>query len=171
MELRRLKEDNPDLASAVDLQIELLQLQRRVQSRVPLPSIRPRFRVPQRAARRRTDPAVRAPADRLERPAVPAARHGDGDAHARGARGRGLQRAEALCRDAERLPDIVRGWYEAVRTRRRCRDDAAGLEPVLLQAMRPFLTRAADAIMARMRSRRPGTTASARSAAANRTSR
>ena len=38
-ELRRLREDHPDLAAAVDLQIELLQLQRRVQSRVSLPSI------------------------------------------------------------------------------------------------------------------------------------
>ena len=34
-----LREDHPDLAAAVDLQIELLQLQRRVQSRVSLPSI------------------------------------------------------------------------------------------------------------------------------------
>ena len=38
-ELRRLREDHPDLAAAVDLQIELLQLQRRVQSRVSLPSM------------------------------------------------------------------------------------------------------------------------------------
>ena len=40
IELRRLREEQPDLASAVDLQIELLQLQRRVLSRVPLPSIK-----------------------------------------------------------------------------------------------------------------------------------
>ena len=40
VELRRLRQEQPDLASAVDLQIELLQLQRRVQSRVTLPSIR-----------------------------------------------------------------------------------------------------------------------------------
>src|SRR5215210_937268 len=39
MELRQLKEDQPELASAVDLQIQLLQMQRRVQSRVPLPPI------------------------------------------------------------------------------------------------------------------------------------
>src|SRR4029079_1279122 len=39
-ELRRLKQEQPDLASAADLQIELLQLQRRVQSRVSLPAIR-----------------------------------------------------------------------------------------------------------------------------------
>ena len=33
----RLKEDQPELGSAIDLQIQLLQMQRRVQSRVPLP--------------------------------------------------------------------------------------------------------------------------------------
>ena len=35
-----MKEEQPDLASAADLQIELLQVQRRVQSRVSLPAIR-----------------------------------------------------------------------------------------------------------------------------------
>ena len=39
-ELRRLKQDQPDLSAAADLQIELLQLQRRIQTRVPLPSIK-----------------------------------------------------------------------------------------------------------------------------------
>src|SRR5689334_9572458 len=39
VELRQLKEDQPDLGQAIDLQIQLLQLQRRVQSRVPLPAI------------------------------------------------------------------------------------------------------------------------------------
>jgi len=37
--LRRLREEQPELASAIDLQIELLQIQRRIQTRVPLPSI------------------------------------------------------------------------------------------------------------------------------------
>ena len=38
MELRRLKDEQPDLGSAADLQIQLFQLHRRVQSRVPLPA-------------------------------------------------------------------------------------------------------------------------------------
>ena len=38
-ELRELKNAQPDLASAADMQIELLGAQRRVQSRVPLPSV------------------------------------------------------------------------------------------------------------------------------------
>ena len=37
-ELRELKKAQPDLASAADMQIELLSVQRRIQSRVPLPS-------------------------------------------------------------------------------------------------------------------------------------
>ena len=40
VELRQLKVDQPELAEAIDLQIQLLQLQRRVQSRVPLPALR-----------------------------------------------------------------------------------------------------------------------------------
>jgi len=38
-ELRAVKTRHPELASAVDLHIELLELQRRVQSRVPLPPL------------------------------------------------------------------------------------------------------------------------------------
>ena len=62
-----------------------------------------------------------------------------------------FQRADALCRDGARLPDVVRdrGTKRSRPGRRRSIGDAVGLEPVLLQAMRPILTRAADAIMAR----------------------
>ena len=38
-ELRELKSEQPDLATAADMQIELLNAQRRIQSRVPLPCI------------------------------------------------------------------------------------------------------------------------------------
>ncbi len=150
VELRRLKEDNPDLGSAVDLQIELLQVQRRVQARVALPSIRLdseylngllasgpilqfehltidwsdlRFLLRATATAMRTHEALEE---------------------------RDFQRADALFRDGARLPEIVRSWYGDRGTPLPLSDDAAGLEPVLLQAMRPILTRAADAIMARM---------------------
>ena len=44
MELRRLKESHPPfLGSAADLQIQLFQLHRRVQLRVPLPRHEPRI--------------------------------------------------------------------------------------------------------------------------------
>ena len=149
-ELRQLKSEQPDLGSAVDLQIELLQLQRRVQSRVPLPSIkleaaylnellgrgpilqfehRPidwgdlRFLVRATASAMRTHEAL-----------------DDGD----------FKSAEALSRNSEQLPGAAKTWYDAVKPDAPLRDaDAAGLDPVMLQAMRPFLTRAADAIMAR----------------------
>ena len=39
MELRQIKADHPELAEAVDLQIDLLALKRRVQARLPLPWI------------------------------------------------------------------------------------------------------------------------------------
>jgi formate dehydrogenase maturation protein FdhE len=147
-ELRRLKQEQPELASAADLQIELLQLQRRVQARVPLPAIRldppylatllaagsilrfehlkidwsdVRFLVRAVAAAMRTHEALE-PAD--------------------------LRRADLVTRDAERLPVVIRAWYEGGSAAQS--GEAEGLETVLLQAMRPILTRAADAIVARV---------------------
>ena len=149
VELRRLKDEHPDLASAVDLQIELLQLQRRVMSRVPLPSISldsshlnsllasapilqfehlpvdwsdMRFLLRATASAMRTHDAI-----------------DDQD----------CRRIEALSRDSQRLPAVMRTWYESVRPGAPGLDAEAGLETVFQQSMRPFLTRAADAIMAR----------------------
>jgi formate dehydrogenase maturation protein FdhE len=150
VELRRLKEQQPDLASAVDLQIELLQLQRRVQTRVPLPAINleaahltsllaagpilqfhhlkidwsdVRFLVRAAAAAMRTHEALEA-AD--------------------------LRKIDVITRDAERLPSIVRAWFESTGQPRELPAEVEGLETVLLQAMRPILTRAADAVLARV---------------------
>jgi formate dehydrogenase maturation protein FdhE len=134
----------------VDLQVELLQLQRRVQSRVSLPAIRLdkdylngllaappvlkfehipiewgdlRFLLRATAAAMRSHDAM-----------------DDAD----------FRRVETLCRDSERLPLALRSWYDATRpSEGPVSPDAAGLEPVILQAMRPFLTRSADAIMAK----------------------
>jgi formate dehydrogenase maturation protein FdhE len=149
-ELRRLKQDQPDLASAVDLQIELLQLQRRVQSRVPLPSIKldPEYI----NALLPTAPVLKfehLPVDwtdmrfLLRATATAMRNHGALDES-------DWLRAEALARDADRLPSIVRTWYEAVQPGApTLHGEGAGLEQVLQQAMRPFLTRAGDAVMAR----------------------
>jgi hypothetical protein len=59
------------------------------------------------------------------------------------------RRVEALSRDAQRLPAVMRTWYESVRPGAPGLETEAGLESVFQQSMRPFLTRAADAIMAR----------------------
>jgi FdhE protein len=153
-ELRQLKADQPDLAQAIDLQIQLLQLQRRVQSRVPLPPMnleaahleailasgKPilefeqipidwsdlRFLVRSTADAMRTHDAIE-PED--------------------------FRRVEALSRDAGALSPAIRHWYQAARAVPAGGHDVAaeiaGLEPLLLQAMRPFLSRCADAVMAR----------------------
>jgi FdhE protein len=147
VELRRLKQEQPDLGSAADLQIELLQLQRRVQGRILLPAIKLdtaylagllaagpilkfdhlkidwsdlRFLVRAVGAAMRTHEALDA-AD--------------------------LRKVEAVTRDSERLPHVVRCWYDGSAN---LPEEAVGLETVLLQAMRPILTRAADAIVARL---------------------
>ena len=141
-ELRRLKQEQPDLASAADLQIELLQLQRRVQSRVSLPSIRldtdfinaqlasaPVLHFEQlplewgdlRFLLRATAAAMRSH-EALD----------DTD----------FRRIETLCRDADRLPAghplVVRVGED------RRAADSSGWRPdssrCSLQAMRPFLT-------------------------------
>ena len=141
IELRRLKEEQPDLGSAVDLQIELLQLQKRIQARVPLPSIKLETEHLNSLARRRTDPAVRTPPDRMERRSIPPP--GDGGSHAQSRRARGW----ATCGGSTRCVATRRScrrscarWYEATRPGAAVIDpDGAGLEVILQQAMRPVL--------------------------------
>jgi formate dehydrogenase maturation protein FdhE len=149
-ELRRLKQEQPDLSSAADLQIELLQLQRRIQTRVPLPSIK--LETDYLNGLLSSGPILQfehLPVDwsdmrfLLRATATAMRKHealDDTD----------CRRVEDLSRDAERLPAIVRNWYEAVRPGAEpLSSEAEGLETVLQQAMRPFLTRAGDAVMAR----------------------
>ncbi|HEY2435365.1 MAG TPA: formate dehydrogenase accessory protein FdhE [Vicinamibacterales bacterium] len=154
VELRQLREDQPDLAQMIDLQIQLLQLQRRVQVRVPLPTMN-------------LDAAVLATAlaagkpiltfDQLPidwsdlrflvRSTADAMRTHDA------IESDDYRRIEVLSRDAERLAPAVRNWYETARPvpagGGEASPDIAGLEPLLVQAMRPFLLRCADAVMAR----------------------
>jgi FdhE protein len=150
VELRRLKEDNPDLASAVDLQIELFQLQRRVQGRVALPSIK--LDSEHLNSLLATAPILKFDNLKIDwsdvryllRATAAAMRTHDA------IEDRDFSRADALCREGTRLAEIVRTWYEGARASAGSLEgEAAGLEPLLQQAMRPILTRAADAIMAR----------------------
>jgi hypothetical protein len=149
-ELRRLKTENPDLSSAADLQIELLQQQRRIQTRVPLPPIKLESEYLNKLLAAGSIlqfehlPIDWSDVRVLLRGVATAMRRHDALDES------DYQRAEALARDAERLPVIVRSWYESVRAGAPPIDpEGAGLEPVLQQALRPFLTRAADAVMAR----------------------
>ncbi len=154
VELRQLKDDQPELAQAIDLQIQLLQLQRRVQARVPLPPMTLEAAV--------LDAAVAAgkpilafeqvPIDWsdlrfLVRSTADAMRTHDA------IEPEDYRRVEMLSRDAERLAPAIRSWYETARPVAAgggpVSAEIAGLEPLLVQAMRPFLSRCADAVMAR----------------------
>jgi formate dehydrogenase maturation protein FdhE len=150
-ELRRLKENHPDLGSAVDLQIELLQLHRRVQPRVPLPSIRLEAEY-LNGLLANGHPILQfehIPVDWgdmrvLVRATASAMRSHDALEEADG------RRAEMLSRDSTALAAAAKVWYESVRpgASSLAAEDAA-LEHVFQLAMRPFLTRSAEAIMAR----------------------
>ncbi|HEY7285052.1 MAG TPA: formate dehydrogenase accessory protein FdhE [Vicinamibacterales bacterium] len=153
-ELKQLKHEQPELTSAVDLQIALVDMQRRVQGRVPLPWIQPDpawVSAQQKAGRplvRFTDIPIewsdfrltfRQTADILHR--FEALERKDYDA------------IVSIGRDGNTLEPIVTRWYQ----RTSGVDDvpaaggdgeesSAGLDQVLLLALRPFLTRCAEAL-------------------------
>jgi formate dehydrogenase formation protein len=153
VELRELKNAQPDLASAADMQIELLAAQRRVQSRVPLPSITFDRRKPDRTLRRpilqfKDIPIdwsdfrlmIRQTADilrrfeTLERP--------------------DYERIQGLARDGQ-IETVVASWYESAMAPSRRTTDAQThenelLDQVLLLSMRPFLARCAEALLPRL---------------------
>ena len=155
IELKQIKITQPELASAVDMQIALVDMQRRVQSRVPLPWIQAEtdwLRAQQAAGRplvRFADIPLewsdfrltfRQTADILRRfDALEDAEH---------------QRILALARDGNALEPLVERWYAATsgvdggNPRDRAPDDATpNLDHVLVLAMRPFLARCAEVLM------------------------
>ena len=154
IELKQLRASQPELASAVDMQLALVEMQRRVQSRVPLPwlQVDGEWVRTQRAAGR---PIVRfgdiplewtdfrltfrQTADILRRhDALEAADHA---------------RIVAMGRDGHALEPLVTRWYDATsgvdggNARDRLpADGPASLEQVLVLALRPFLARCAEAL-------------------------
>jgi ribosomal protein L40E len=133
LELKQIKAEHPELAAAVDMQIELVDVQRRVQSRVPLPWMQ--FEPQWLAAQRQTADILR--------------RHDALEAHDHA----GIL---ALSRDGNALEPLVRAWY-AVTSRVDPHTDERwpapatpqGLDQVFLLALRPFLSRCAEALMPR----------------------
>jgi formate dehydrogenase maturation protein FdhE len=161
IELRALKQRQPELGDAVDMHLELLEVQRRIQARIPLPSFelnerifkshqaeaRPLLRfedIPLELTELRL--AVRQTADILRR--FGALDEGD------------FQKIHALGRD-ESLVSVVGRWYRAgvekhVATAAPRSPDsgvtAAGEgadDQVLTLAMRPFLSRCAEVLQQR----------------------
>jgi len=161
VELRQLKAAQPELASAIDMQIALADMQRRVQSRVPLPWIQvdPEWLRAQQAAGRplvrfREIPldwsdfrlTFRQTADILQRfDALDRPDH---------------QTIVAIGRQGNALEPLVAAWYEATSgveatpdptARQRALGEApASVEHVLLLAIRPFLARCAEALSQRL---------------------
>jgi FdhE protein len=155
IELKQIKAAQPELATAVDMQLALVDMQRRVQGRVPLPWIQPEpaWVASQQAAGR---PLVRfrdIPLDwsdfRLTfRQTADILRRHDA-----------LERADydaivALGREGNALEPIVLNWYEATSgvegdaaARRRFDESARpNLDQVIVLALRPFLARCAEAL-------------------------
>jgi hypothetical protein len=152
-ELRELKSAQPDLATAADMQIELLGVQRRVQARVPLPSATFDRRKPDHILCRpvlqfKDIPIdwsdfrlmIRQTADILRR--FETLETAD------------YERIQGLARDGQ-VETLVASWYEAAMgpARRRAEPrthERELLDQVLLLAMRPFLARCAEALLPRL---------------------
>jgi formate dehydrogenase maturation protein FdhE len=160
-ELRALKQRQPELADAVDMHLELLDVQRRIQARIPLPSLdvseasfksheaegRPLLRfedIPLELTELRL--AVRQTADILRR--FGALDESD------------FQKVQALGRD-ESLLSVLRIWYRAGLERHvaagvtrgpatmASAPESGANDDVFALAMRPFLSRCAEVIQQR----------------------
>jgi FdhE protein len=154
-ELKQLRLTQPELASAIDMQIALVEMQRRVQGRVPLPRIAvdPEWARAQQAAGR---PLVRFGDIPLEWSDFRLTLRQTADILLRFD---AIERVDhdrivALGREGNALEPLVSGWYEAssgvdagVEPGHRLMADAPeGLEHVLVLALRPFLARCAEAL-------------------------
>ena len=151
-ELKELRIAQPDLAPAVDMQLALVEMQRRVQSRVPLPWIQPEagwLASQQRAGR----PIVRFGDIPLEWSDFRLTLRQTADI---------LRRFEALeadeyqgiltlTREGNTLEPLVTEWYEATSgvdgpRKRQPNTALPNLDQVFLLAVRPFLARCAESL-------------------------
>lgn len=158
VELTHLKEQHPELEAAAALQIELVQLQRRVQGRIPLPSL---VLHPGDLRQHLTDgrPVLRfehLPLNWsdfrfvLRETAATLQRH-------EAIEGEEVRRVDALSRQANALEPVVQRWFTAISGRTAAAPPAtsadaetAGLDHVFTFAMRPFLVRCAEAAQSRL---------------------
>ena len=151
-ELRRLRTEQPALASAIDLHIELMEMERRVRARVPLPrnyrqvaSLTERLAAGQPLLQFDEIPLDWSDFRRLFRETADTLRrHGMMEESE-------CQRVHALTRDGDALPPLARWWYNIA-----AEPEKAGEAPIeqaellhhaLLHALRPFLMRSAEAIL------------------------
>jgi FdhE protein len=157
VELKELRVAQPELAPAIDMQLALIEMTRRVQARVPLPwtqqeprQLTTRLQAGHPVVRWEDIPiewsdfrlALRQTADILHRfDAL------DRDEH---------QRVLALGRESERLEPLMSAWYIATAQAHAggqptpVPQDAHDLDQVLVLALRPFLVRCAEAFGQRL---------------------
>ena len=157
VELKNLKAAQPELAVAVDMQIALLDMQRRVQSRVPLPRLQAddtwlhaQYAAGEPVVRFGDIPidwtdfrlTLRQTADILHR--FEALEHAD------------YEKILALGRDNQ-LEPLVTAWYErslkvheGEGLAKPLDETPAGFDHVLVLALRPFLARCAEVLMPRV---------------------
>lgn len=155
VELKQLKDDQPELADAVDMQIALIDAQRRIQARVPLPRLQPSaaWLAAQRDAGR---PAVRFEDIPLDWSDFRLLLRQTADVLARF---QVIDRTDheqivTLTRDGHALEPLTLNWYlttSRVDPNQQPPRLPAGvpeaIEQALLLAIRPFLTRCAEALM------------------------
>ncbi len=155
VELQKLRTDHPDLADAADLQIALLELQRRVHSRVPLPWIQ----VDAAWLKRQQEAGV--PLLRFEdipiewtdfnlmfrETAELLRRYQSIDEE-------DYRAAQRLAREGHDLKPLAVWWYNATAAPDAAPREAVApasemVQHVILLAMRPFLMRCAEGMLAR----------------------
>jgi formate dehydrogenase maturation protein FdhE len=151
VELKKLKDSNPELTSAVDMQLALVELQRRVQSRVPIPALRiDQARVMRLLTDRQPLLAFEEiPLDWTEmrlmvRQTVDILRRFDSLDE------EGRTTLHAIARQPEQFQEVVRRWYQSTASgdSTAASTDATGmLDQVLSLAMRPFLARCAETLL------------------------
>jgi formate dehydrogenase maturation protein FdhE len=157
IELKQLKATNPELADAVDMQVALVEVQRRVQGRVPLPRLQPDpawLEAQQRAAK----PAVRFSDIPLDWSDFRLTLRQTADILYRF---QTLEREDhdyvlALTREGNALEPLVTNWYNATSGVEegppppRLPPGASDMiEHLLVLSIRPFLARCAEALLPR----------------------
>lgn len=146
-ELLRLREIQPDLAVAIDLQIELVRLERRVRGRVPLPSItfdpakvRERLTAGQPLLSFADIPVNWTDFRYLFRSVAELMwRHESLDEV-------DYRRTESLAREGNQVEPLVTRWFaSAIEPGPAAPPEESALEPLVQIALRPFLARCAEA--------------------------
>ena len=122
VELRRLRERQPQLASAIDLQLELLEMHRRMAARVSIP--RNYREIPVLGERLARGETLLRYEDRARLGRIPAAdaRRLRFVAPFRDDGAEDVQRVHALTRDSQALEPLVRWWYKSMASPERAGD-------------------------------------------------